>query len=561
MNKCKSFAKNIAFVCEIVYVSKKSYFVLTFLSILINALDPVISVFVIKGIVSAAINEISIEEVKFNLAVLMVYVIIANCYMSWYQNKYSLLFRETLNEKLSKKLYSTAGSVKISDYDDPEFYNIFTKAIRETDSRCMEMIEIYIDLFRNILGMIGIIYLIVSIDTTAIFITSIITIVSLIFSLLMSKPKFTREQELIRGYRVKEYVNRVFYLVNYAKEIRLFNMLSHMSKKHENATRDNCNVINKYGKQLFHLSNFHTNIGSFIEPILIIYFLKMIYAGDLEVSSFIAALTASQQYQSLLMGVLVFLPRVRECNLHLQQLLKYFSLDSYGNELLCKKETVNQICVENISFSYSGGKEYVLKDVSLNIRKGDKILITGENGSGKTTFINLLLKFYEPTQGCIKYNNDNYALINPECIWDKFSVCFQESNVYSMSVLENVLMKKNISEKEEKLAMEALDKCKLLDKVNSMKYGVDTVLTKEFDEHGEVLSGGEKQKLFLARMYVRTILGSTEMIILDEAFSSISEEDSKKIIGEIFRTFSDKTIVMISHYHKYEEFFDKKLKL
>ena len=563
MKKISTVFSNLAFICKMVYKTKKNYYILTLITILINALDPVINVYVIKGIVNAALNKVNIEKVMVYLLLLMIYVMAANCYMSWYQHKYSLIFRECLNENLSEKLYVTAGSVKISEYDDPEFYNSFTKAIKEVDNRCMEMLQIYIDLIQNVFGLIGIIYLIVSTDVMAIFIISAITIVSLIFSMLMSKPKFEREQQLIKGQRKKEYINRIFYLNNYSKEIRLFDLVGYMSKKHEAATEKNCEVIEDYGKKLVVLSNLNINISSLVEPILILYFLNLIIIGKLDTGSFVAALTASQQYQSMLMGILVFLPRARECNLHLDKVLKYFSISDYkknSNKLVDVKKFEN-LQMKNIFFSYDNGMKNILKDFSVNVDRGDKILITGDNGSGKSTLINLILKFYEPDKGLILYNDEDYSNFDYKNFWSKFSVCFQKENVYNATVLENILMKSNISESEEKIAIQALRECKLLDRVNDMKFGIYTVLSKEFNEDGEVLSGGEEQKLFLARMYVRTILKNADIIVLDEAFSAISEEDSSQIIKNIYNEFSDKTIFMISHYHKEYSFFNKRIQL
>ena len=336
-----------------------------------------------------------------------------------------------------------------------------------------------------------------------------------------------------------------------------------MSKKHEAATEKNCEVIEDYGKKLVVLSNLNINISSLVEPILILYFLNLIIIGKLDTGSFVAALTASQQYQSMLMGILVFLPRARECNLHLDKVLKYFSISDYkknSNKLVDVKKFEN-LQMKNIFFSYDNGMKNILKDFSVNVDRGDKILITGDNGSGKSTLINLILKFYEPDKGLILYNDEDYSNFDYKNFWSKFSVCFQKENVYNATVLENILMKSNISESEEKIAIQALRECKLLDRVNDMKFGIYTVLSKEFNEDGEVLSGGEEQKLFLARMYVRTILKNADIIVLDEAFSAISEEDSSQIIENIYNEFSDKTIFMISHYHKEYSFFNKRIQL
>lgn len=198
---------------------------------------------------------------------------------------------------------------------------------------------------------------------------------------------------------------------------------------------------------------------------------------------------------------------------------------------------------KNVFFKYANKDKYALNNLNIEIKKGEKIAIIGYNGAGKTTLTKLLLKLYTPEMGEIYINNINYKNLTSYDIRSKTSIILQNFQVYCATVLENVLMREKQTVDDEKIVIEALKKVRLYDKVNALPQGINTILTKEFSNEGIELSGGERQKLAIARVFA----SNAKLVILDEPTSALDPFAEKEINDDIIRMGDDKTIIIISH--------------
>jgi len=204
------------------------------------------------------------------------------------------------------------------------------------------------------------------------------------------------------------------------------------------------------------------------------------------------------------------------------------------------------ICFKNVSFSYEGGtsnSKKEISDFSLNIESGKRIAIVGRNGSGKSTFIKLLLRLYDPQYGTIEMNGCKYSDLNIHSLRSKFSVLFQDYNLYAMTIGENILMEPIISMKQQDLVWEALKFSGLYDKVKNFSNGINTVITKEFHDDGVYLSGGEKQLLSIARAYA--FKGS--VLVFDEPSSSLDLIHEQQLFEKLLEIGDGKTIITVTH--------------
>lgn len=199
--------------------------------------------------------------------------------------------------------------------------------------------------------------------------------------------------------------------------------------------------------------------------------------------------------------------------------------------------------LDNVSYAYPPGDRLTIDGISMDVKKGDKIALVGYNGAGKTTLVKLMEHLYDITAGSIVVNGSNITEIKAESLRSKIAYLSQNQNVYSFSVAENILMRPVNGDADVRTVWDALDKVGLYEKVSSWKNGIDTSLTKEFDEDGEYLSGGELQKLSLARIYA----GNYECILLDEATSALDPISEEEILRTVFDIFSDRTVIVISH--------------
>ncbi len=196
------------------------------------------------------------------------------------------------------------------------------------------------------------------------------------------------------------------------------------------------------------------------------------------------------------------------------------------------------LSLNNISFSYSDPKTPNLQNISLKISVGQSIGIIGESGSGKTTLVNLILGFLEPDEGQIFYNGKEMS--RNKIIWkSKVGYIPQDTFLIDASLKENIILDSSISTESDRYVFSALERARLTDFVEELPEGLSTNL----GERGLKLSGGQKQRIALARVFYH----NREVLVLDEATSSLDEHTEKQIISEINLLKGKKTMITIAH--------------
>ena len=231
-------------------------------------------------------------------------------------------------------------------------------------------------------------------------------------------------------------------------------------------------------------------------------------------------------------------------NIYLKRYFSYFEIPNnmYQGTLTVEKRDDNEYFVEfrNVSFKYPNTETYALRNVNIKFRVGEKLAIVGMNGSGKTTFIKLMCRLYDPTEGQIllngvdirKYDYDEYMSI--------FSVVFQDFGLFSFSLGQNVA---TASEYDSTKATECLKKAGFGERMEEMPKGLETILYKHYDKSGVEISGGEAQKIALARALYK----DAPFIILDEPTAALDPVAEYEIYSKFNNIVGDKTAIYISH--------------
>lgn len=205
---------------------------------------------------------------------------------------------------------------------------------------------------------------------------------------------------------------------------------------------------------------------------------------------------------------------------------------------------------ENVSYCYEGNEEMTLRNINLTLHKGEKVALVGENGAGKTTLVKLLTGLYKPTEGKIYMDGMDIAKLDKESYFKEFAVVFQDSIVVAATVAENVACSKTVNEEK---VISCLKDAGLYEKVTSMKKGIHTMLTRNLETDGEELSGGEVQKLMLARALYRN--GAT--LILDEPTAALDPLAESRMYETYTSLGKEKTSVFISHRLSSTRFCDR----
>ena len=253
---------------------------------------------------------------------------------------------------------------------------------------------------------------------------------------------------------------------------------------------------------------------------------------------FIVLYTGIQQMIQQVKAVIASVPELYSNALDLDKYFEFMNMETDMGKIVVKR--ISQIRFDNVSFSYGTNKE-VLNNISFTLGDNErKIALVGKNGSGKSSIIKLLLGFYRDYKGEICINNNELRDLSKEDYRKRISVLYQDFRLFSMTVNQNVSMQ---YEDSEETVTELLKMVKIYEKIKSFPAQNKTILSKEFDKSGIYLSGGEQQKIGLAR----TLFRESDVLILDEPFSSLDHLSMNSILKEIERTYPDKIIILITH--------------
>lgn len=229
---------------------------------------------------------------------------------------------------------------------------------------------------------------------------------------------------------------------------------------------------------------------------------------------------------------------------HLKKMHDYLDIPNhmYQGSLTVEKREDNEYYIEfrNVSFKYPRTENYVLRNVNLKFKIGEKLAVVGMNGSGKTTFIKLLCRLYDPTEGEILLNNVDIRKYDYKEYMSIFSVVFQDFKLFSFGLGQNVSASFHYNEE---LAKRCLEKAGFYERLQSMKKGLETSIYKDLDEEGVEISGGEAQKIALARALYK----NAPFIILDEPTAALDPIAEYEVYSKFNEIVQDKTAIYISH--------------
>lgn len=198
------------------------------------------------------------------------------------------------------------------------------------------------------------------------------------------------------------------------------------------------------------------------------------------------------------------------------------------------------ISFEHVSFCYPDSDRLILDDVNFTIKANQSLSIVGINGAGKTTIVKLICRFYKPSKGNILLNGVNIDLINEDAYRKLLGVVFQDFQLFAFSVLENVALKSSCDEKK---LLDSLQKSGLTEKIEHLKEGVHTVISKEFDDYGIDFSGGESQRLEFARVLYK----ESKIAIFDEPAASLDPVTEYNMYHTMHEMTENKLTIFISH--------------
>ena len=502
-----------------------------------------ISVLGVKYIIDIVSSKERLERVFIVIAVIAAVLVFSKLLAWLFREFYWNVEREKVYKGLNTKLYEKAKSLDLSSYDDPDFYNNFILTIESSSDSIQNMLGLVRNYIGNIISLFTIGSILLAIDPVCLLIILVFVAVFTPLGRKIGSLQMNRRIDNTRFHRRSDYFQRIFYLQDYAKEVRMNNIKPLLIERYNDAADD---VINNQKKYWSKISLFYFIQESgvqvlgfmFILPLYLGYCVlvkKTISAGDF-VASFNGAYSIAMSFNFLTVWALsVFSERGKMIEKY-REFLKCESNINDG-EKTARITEPKPIEIKNLSFTYPGNDEPTLNDISLTIKPYEKIALVGYNGAGKTTLTNLLLRLYDATEGEILIDGEDIRNCTVESHRDRFSAVFQDFQIFSCSVAENVAL--DVDPDKEKVR-EALGHSGF---TKELKDGTDTEVLREFNDGGIMMSGGEAQKVAIARAFYK----NCPYVILDEPSANLDPVAEYNLNQAMLEAAKDKTVIFISH--------------
>ncbi|MBO4749943.1 MAG: ABC transporter ATP-binding protein [Lachnospiraceae bacterium] len=480
---------------------------------------------------------------------LLAALITIGMFFTVYQSSYVAPMEEPkVREKIKMKLYEKARDMDLECYDDPEFYNSQVLAISQIDEQIGRVIRFLIDTLSGLAAFVTTAIYFIYKDKTAILFAIGAFVLSLIFEQLYNKQNYLVRIESIAASRKRDYVKRIYYLNDYAKEIRLNpNVSDILIDRFENANDEVYAIEKKYAMKKWFFGFMRRYIAnSFVADVLFIGYL-VYQAAVLHSISFSTVAILYGSYGRLKNSMRVFsetYPFACETSLYVSKIREFLNYEPkiVSKENLVPTYDAKEIELDKVSFAYGKNQEMLIKNLDLHVKPGEKIALVGYNGAGKTTLVKLLMRLYDTKGGVIKVDGRDIKEYDAKKYRETIGTVFQDFQIFAGTVKENVVL--DVADHaEEDGVRRALSESGLLERIGKFEKGLDTELTTEFSKEGVNLSGGESQKLAISRVFYK----NAGLMILDEPSSALDPIAEYQLNHAMLEATGDKTVIFISH--------------
>lgn len=498
------------------------------------------------------------------IAVMAVFHLLSFAFDKWYWLIHNPLMRKKLHLKMHAELFHKARTLDLACFDDPEFYNDFVWAMNESDRRAIEVMEDTGKLINRVVASSSLFGLLLTVDPVIALILFLSSAITVICNLKGNKVSFQHNKESNPLWRKKSYINRVYHLSDYAKELRISRADELLMNEYDQNNETIIDLDVKYGKKYFLFYGLGWNaMGLLTFFAVVFYMIFQLGNGTLAVGGFAATVNVIWRIRWLFANLIERITNYAKHSLYIEKYREFLRFTPEIKDGITEIPPFESLEFQNVSFSYEFAThpkymfhdedyqaptndekgKYALKNISFKLTAGEKIAIVGYNGAGKTTLIKLMMRLYDPTEGAILYNGVNIKEYNAECYRKMLGTVFQDYKIFATSIARNVMNGKYDEAIDRDTVIKALDKADFTEKLKTLKDGIHTHLTREFNDEGTNLSGGESQKVAIARVFA----AEYPIVIMDEPSSALDPMAEYNLNQSILTATNDKTVVFISH--------------
>lgn len=544
---------------KLIYKIRPIYFFLIIIKTILDAANILINIFIPKIIIDLLIKDINMSKI-----VKIILIISISKYIVLYLSKLLKgkidIYSDLLNKEIIYEFSRKSLKLEYMNLEDPYILDLRERALFAVNDygalySLFNYLEIMLVQIFIILGVGGIL-----LNLSKIYILVVIFFVYISYKLnKVTKEKiFDYTQEVIPINRKYNYYLDEILSDRNQKDFRIYNMSNMMSQTIENLTYETTDWLNS----LYILEGKARILQSLIGYLLTFISYGYIslrvftntYGSQIGISNFIMYINSTERFFNSFSELTNSVTEIKHVANYLQPFDEFMKLkeneDIFGD---IKVKDFESIEFKNVTFTYPKSDRKILDNISFKINKGEKISIVGINNAGKTTIIKLLCAFFKPDEGEILLNGLDIRKYNYDSYIDTIAVVFQDYKLFPFTINENITTdKKSTKTVEDVLKKVGLDN--VIDKLEKKSY---SYLDKSIYEDAVDLSGGEKQKIAIARALYK----DAKLIILDEPTAALDPISESEIYENFNELVKDKTAIYISHRMSSSKFCDKILLL
>ncbi len=521
-----------------------SMFFIRLLAILMILLsDLSFNILFLKYVIDSMSRGAQFETVLLYIGGLAIVRVLCDGVNSLYLQYVEPVARLKIHKGIYNLIYEKVETIDLEKFDDASFYNDYIWALNEVDNRTKNTFNVLIQLIQCILNVVMYSALALTYDKWVLIFVVVPVVANVLIGMKRAKLSYQFVSDLTPVNRKRDYSRRGFYLQQYAKEIKASEIGDVLRHNFNECVNQSISITKSYRSKLFAVTYGERHIGWLFAKVLSAVYMcyQVLIARAYTVGVFVVIYQAIGTFTTSLLSLFSIIPKFQENGLFAERLLKIINYESKietGEGKVPMPKNLEEIRFQDVSFRYPHTDDMILKHVSFTIRKGEKIALVGINGAGKTTLIKLVMRLYDPTEGNIFLNGVDIRQYNVREYRKRFSTIFQDYQIFAVKLIENIFMRKTQTEDENQA-----EKCLEKGQLSGFSKDLQRNVTKEFDKEGLVFSGGQAQRLAIARAIAR----DGEMVIMDEASSALDPIAEAEINNTIMESMKEKSFIVISH--------------
>ena len=532
MKKKTHFFKNVFWVAREIFNYDKKYIYILLISVVISGILPPISTLLSQEVVNALQKKMHIKIIFFYVILYISVDLVDTLYkygLQYYKTRFSYGFNLHFNIKILEK----ASKLKLKDYEDSETYNMISRAQDEGNGKQLVYIETFMNIFSGIITMISYLLIIISFKPQLVIIIIIVPIIKYLITKKIGILSFDLLKRRTNDLRKSRYFQYLMTYGEYFKELKIFNLFSVFIEKYKFYTKkfndENLCLERKKAVSLSIVSIIETLVdGGLFSYIVYNGYIGTILIGN--VLTYMKAITQVKQQMTVVLGTF---SEIYKESFFIDQIIDYFQLLETNEERKIVINSIENIKIEDLSYKYKEGQDYILKNINLEIKRNETVAFVGQNGSGKTTLIKLIMGFYDDYEGNIYINGIALKKIDQKSLIDKIATVFQDYVKYQATFRENISYGNMSVFEDDSVLYSICEELGIKRLIENSENKLDSQIGHWFD-NGMQISIGQWQKVALARAFIK----NAELYILDEpnsALDSIAEADMLKLYEKIIR--------------------------